>query len=66
LALQTINEQASGADMKTMSLQYLEALKTIGASPASKIVVPMELSGLVAGIVAVADQARGDGQGSSA
>jgi len=61
LALQTINEQAAGADMKTMSLQYLEALKSIGASPASKIVVPMELSGLVAGIVAVADQAKGDG-----
>ena len=32
-----------------MSLQYLETLKQIGASPASKIVVPMELSGLVAG-----------------
>jgi regulator of protease activity HflC (stomatin/prohibitin superfamily) len=61
LALQTINQQASTADQKTMSLQYLEALKSIGASPASKIVVPMELSGLVAGLVAVADGARGDG-----
>ena len=65
LALQTINQQAAGADMKTMSLQYLEALKQIGASPASKIVVPMELSGLVAGIVAVADQAKGNGGQSS-
>jgi regulator of protease activity HflC (stomatin/prohibitin superfamily) len=62
LALSTINEQAAGADMKTMSLQYLETLNKIGASPASKIVVPMELSGLVAGIVAVADQAKGDGR----
>jgi regulator of protease activity HflC (stomatin/prohibitin superfamily) len=62
LALQTINQQAADADMKTMSLQYLEALKSIGASPASKIVVPMELSGLVAGIVAIADQAQGDGR----
>jgi regulator of protease activity HflC (stomatin/prohibitin superfamily) len=62
LALQTINQQAADADMKTMSLQYLEALKSIGASPASKIVVPMELSGLVAGIVAIADQAKGDGR----
>jgi regulator of protease activity HflC (stomatin/prohibitin superfamily) len=61
LALQTINQQAATADQKTMSLQYLEALKSIGASPASKIVVPMELSGLVAGLVAVADGARGDG-----
>ena len=64
LALQTINQQAADADMKTMSLQYLDALKQIGASPASKIVVPMELSGLVAGIVAVADQAKGDGRAS--
>src|ERR671937_1447338 len=62
LALKTINEQATGADQKTMSLQYLDALKQIGGSPASKIVVPMELSGLVSGIVAVADQARGDGR----
>ena len=62
LALTTINESAMGADQKTMSLQYLETLKQIGASPASKIVVPMELSGLVSGIVAVAEQARGDGQ----
>ena len=45
-----------------MSLQYLDALKQIGGSPSSKIVVPMELAGLVAGLVAVADQAKGNGQ----
>ncbi|HET9250022.1 MAG TPA: SPFH domain-containing protein [Actinomycetota bacterium] len=58
LALETINAQAQTADMKTMSLQYLETLKTVGASPASKIVVPMELSGLVAGVVALADATK--------
>lgn len=62
LALRTINESAMGADQKTMSLQYLETLKQIGASPASKIVVPMELSGLISGIVAVADQAKDGGR----
>jgi regulator of protease activity HflC (stomatin/prohibitin superfamily) len=61
LALQTINEQAATADMKTMSLQYLETLKSVGASPASKIVVPMELSGLIAGVVALADVTKEDG-----
>jgi regulator of protease activity HflC (stomatin/prohibitin superfamily) len=66
LALKTINEQAALADQKTMGLQYLDALKQIGASPASKIVVPMELSGLISGIVAVADQAKSDGQSSGA
>jgi regulator of protease activity HflC (stomatin/prohibitin superfamily) len=62
LALQTINQQAMTADQKTMSLQYLEALKQIGASPASKIVVPMEHSGLVAGMVTLADQAGNGGK----
>jgi regulator of protease activity HflC (stomatin/prohibitin superfamily) len=61
LALETINAQAATADIKTMSLQYLETLKTVGASPASKIVVPMELSGLVAGVVALADATKEDG-----
>ena len=65
LALQTINAQAATADMKTMSLQYLETLKAIGVSPSSKVVVPMELSGLVAGVVALADQVNQDGSSSS-
>jgi len=65
LALETINRQASTADQKTMTLQYLDALKQIGGSASSKIVVPMELAGLAAGIVAVADQARGDGKPST-
>ncbi|HEX5938526.1 MAG TPA: SPFH domain-containing protein [Actinomycetota bacterium] len=62
LALETINAQASTADIKTMSLQYLETLKQVGASPASKIVIPMELSGLVAGVVALADVTKDGGQ----
>jgi regulator of protease activity HflC (stomatin/prohibitin superfamily) len=61
LALSTINQQAAGADQKTISLQYLEALKQIGASPAAKIVVPMELSGLVAGMVTLAEQSKDNG-----
>jgi regulator of protease activity HflC (stomatin/prohibitin superfamily) len=48
LALDKIFQVASTVDDNTMRLQYLEALKQVGASPSSKIVVPMELSGLVA------------------
>ena len=44
LALRTINESASTADAKTMQLQYLDALRALGVSPSSKVVVPMELS----------------------
>ncbi|HEX7248328.1 MAG TPA: SPFH domain-containing protein [Actinomycetota bacterium] len=61
LALHTINEQAAGADAKTMKLQYLDALKTLGVSPSSKIVVPMELSSLVSGFTAAAEAASANG-----
>jgi regulator of protease activity HflC (stomatin/prohibitin superfamily) len=64
LALKTINEQASGAAVNTMRLQYLETLKALGVSPSSKIVVPMELSGLVAGFAALSDAASNGSSGS--
>ena len=47
LAISKIYEQAKLVDAKTMSLQYLETLKTIGASPSTKWVIPMELVDLV-------------------
>ena len=59
LALAKIYETASTIDQKTMNLQYLEALKSIGGSPSSKIVVPMELSGLVGAFTAVTAGATG-------
>jgi len=68
-ALNKIFEVASTVDEKTMRLQYLDALKQVGASPSSKIVVPMELSGLVAAFTALAEAGStngsngGDGQG---
>jgi regulator of protease activity HflC (stomatin/prohibitin superfamily) len=61
LALQQIFETARGVDANTMTLQYLEALKQIGASSSSKIVVPMELAGLAGGVVALAEQTKGNG-----
>ncbi len=48
LALGKIFETAKGIDAKTMSLQYLEALKSIGASESVKWVIPMELASLAA------------------
>jgi len=50
LALQKIYEVARGVDPKTMTLQYLEALKTIGQSPATKFIFPMEFTRLLAPI----------------
>ena len=46
-ALQRIYGAARNVDAKTMSLQYLEALKALGASPATKFVIPTELTALV-------------------
>jgi regulator of protease activity HflC (stomatin/prohibitin superfamily) len=65
LALQRIFEVASTVDDNTMRLQYLEALKQIGASPSSKVVVPMELSGLVATFTSIAEAASTNGSGSA-
>ena len=52
LALTKIFESAQGVDAKTMSLQYLEALKQIGQSPSTKFVIPMEFTNLLSGISA--------------
>ena len=47
LALGKIFEVARTVDTNTMSLQYLEALKALGASPATKFVFPMEFTKLL-------------------
>jgi regulator of protease activity HflC (stomatin/prohibitin superfamily) len=46
-ALTRIFNAASGVDQKTMALQYLEALKALGASPSTKFVIPTEFTRLV-------------------
>jgi len=61
-ALTRIFQAASGVDQKTMTLQYLEALKALGASPSTKFVIPTEftrLVGPVAGFVEDAMRAGG-------
>jgi regulator of protease activity HflC (stomatin/prohibitin superfamily) len=62
LALTKIFESAQGVDAKTMSLQYLEALKQIGQSPSTKFVIPMEFTNLLSGISAFAEQTFGNGK----
>ncbi len=57
LALGKIFEVARGVDVNTMSLQYLEALKQIGASPSTKFVVPMELATLLSSVTGQAGRA---------
>lgn len=59
LALDQINNTANHADPRTMTLQYLDALKQIGASPSTKWIIPAEFASLAAPLAAFA---RGDGE----
>lgn len=43
-SLQAINAQASEADGRTMTLQYLDTLREIGTSSSTKFVLPMEIT----------------------
>ncbi|HEY6959382.1 MAG TPA: SPFH domain-containing protein [Candidatus Limnocylindria bacterium] len=54
LALDKINDTAGHADPRTMTLQYLDALRQLGASPATKFIIPSEFSALAAPLAAFA------------
>jgi len=47
LALEKIYSAAKTVDQKTMTLQYFEALKALGASPATKFIFPLEFTSMV-------------------
>src|SRR5260221_10699079 len=46
-ALEQISTVAGHVDSNTMSLQYLDALKALGAAPSTKLVVPAEFTSLL-------------------
>ena len=46
-ALERINAVASNADGRTMSLQYFETLKSLGESPSTKWIFPMEFTSML-------------------
>jgi regulator of protease activity HflC (stomatin/prohibitin superfamily) len=49
-ALNQIFSAAKGIDSKTMTLQYLDTLKALGASASTKYIFPMEFTGLLTNI----------------
>ena len=61
LALTNIYKVAKDVDAKTMGLQYLDALKALGASPSTKFVLPLELTTLLQGLAGYAGDAFHDG-----
>jgi regulator of protease activity HflC (stomatin/prohibitin superfamily) len=46
-ALEKIYNVAQTVDPKTMTLQYFETLKEIGASPSTKYIFPMEFTSML-------------------
>jgi regulator of protease activity HflC (stomatin/prohibitin superfamily) len=62
LALKSISEVARGLDGQTMGLQYLDALKMLGSSPATKLLLPLEFANMLRPVMDLAQQAtRTDG-----
>jgi regulator of protease activity HflC (stomatin/prohibitin superfamily) len=64
-ALQQIFSAAKGIDQKTMALQYLEALKALGASPSTKFVIPTEFTRMVEPFVGYMAKGMGGDGGST-
>ncbi len=58
LALDEIYKVAQGVDSKTLTLQYLEALKKLGEGDATKFVIPTEFVNLAQPLAATARQAH--------
>lgn len=55
-ALKAIHEVAQGVGVNTMTLQYVEALKELGAGESTKFVLPLELTKMLGNIGGVLDQ----------
>ena len=66
-ALERIYQVASTVDAKTMSLQYFETLKSLGASPSTKFIFPMEFTSMLSpflGLGSSQRQSNGDNSAS--
>ena len=63
-ALERINGVAATADGRTMSLQYFETLKSLGDSPSTKWIFPMEFTSMLGNFLGMGDQDNGDNKSS--
>jgi hypothetical protein len=64
-ALERIYQVANTIDGKTMSLQYFETLKSLGASPSTKFIFPMEFTSMLAPFLGMGSNQQQDNGGSS-
>ena len=66
LALDQVFSVANTIDSKTMTLQYLDTLRALGDSPATKLVIPMELTTLAQSLTGQARAAMSADEASGA
>ena len=64
-ALDRINQVANTVDSRTMSLQYFETLKSLGESPSTKWIFPMEFTNMLAPFLGMAAGNRGQSGGNA-
>ncbi len=62
-ALDRIYQVANTVDSKTMSLQYFDTLKSLGESPSTKWIFPMEFTSMLSPFLGMGGQGQGDGGG---
>ena len=55
-ALEKIYSIAQNVDQKTMTLQYFDTLKALGASPSTKYIFPMEFTSMISNFVGGGDK----------
>ena len=61
-ALEKIHEVAQRVDANTLSLQYFDTLKELGASPSTKFIFPMEFTNLLKPFMNMSDQSSNSGK----
>ncbi len=65
-ALEALYKQAKEVDENTLMLQYLDTLSSVGSSPSTKFIIPMELTGLASRLThAIANAGMGSGSSSN-
>ena len=63
VALERIYNVASTVDARTMSLQYFDTLKSLGASPSTKFIFPMEFTSMLSPFLGMGNNNPQDGGG---
>jgi regulator of protease activity HflC (stomatin/prohibitin superfamily) len=59
VALERIYNVASTVDARTMSLQYFDTLKSLGSSPSTKFIFPMEFTSMLSPFLGMGNNQQG-------